>query len=177
MYTALQLIKDQIKEAQANFMGTIGDIKVSHLHKNPGGKALPLGALVAHLVFSEDVIIHGMLQGKDPLYSTSWKGKTGASIPLPAMDDKWSKAHSSWAKSVKITFPLLLKYTKAVFMDTEKYINTLKDKDLTKEIDLGNWGKKRLVDILIGFIVSHTNNLTGEISAIKGVNGAKGYPF
>ena len=177
MYTTLQLIKDQIKDAHTTFEGTVSDIKDAHLHVNPGGKALPLGSLVAHLVYSEDVILHGMIQGKSPLYLTSWKGKTGASTPMPAMDEKWVQAHSDWAKSVQIKFPQLLKYMKTVFATTEKYISTLSEKDLEKEIDLGSWGKKTLVSLLSGFIIAHTNSLTGEISAIKGINGAKGYPF
>jgi hypothetical protein len=177
MYTALQLIKDQIKDARTTFEGTVADIKTSHLHQIPSGKALPLGSLVAHLVFSEDVIIHGMIQGKSPLYESSWKGKTGASAPMPAMDDKWSTAHFEWAQTVRIKLPELLKYAKAVFKDTENYVNTLKDKDLEKEIDLGSWGKKTLVSLFTGFIIAHTNSLTGEISALKGINGAKGYPF
>jgi len=27
------------------------------------------------------------------------------------------------------------------------------------------------------FVVGHLNNLSGEISAVKGTNGMKGYPF
>jgi len=177
MYTAAQLIKEQIKDAHKSFNDTISDIQTSHLHTNPGGKALPLGSLIAHLVFSEDVIVQGMIQGLAPLYSTSWKGKTGASEPLPAMDEKWEIAHIEWSKKVRIELPHLLKYTNAVFAQTESYVESLSEKDLEKEIDLGSWGKKTLISLLSGFIVAHTNSLIGEISAIKGVNGAKGYPF
>lgn len=177
MYTALQLIQDQLKDAQTTFEGTVADIKISHVHKLPDGEALPLGSLVAHLVFSEDVIIHGMIQGKSPLYMTTWSGKTGASEPLPAMDEKWETAHKQWSRSVKINLPLLLKYMQAVFEDTRAYVSSLKSSDLEKNIDLGSWGKKTLASLLTGFIIAHTNSLTGEISALKGINGAKGYPF
>jgi hypothetical protein len=177
MYTALQLIKDQLTDAHTTFEGTIADINIDHLHNNPGGKALPLGALIAHLAFSEDVIVLSMIQGKKPLYETAWRDKTGASEPMPAMDEKWSSAHAAWAKSVKVNLPELLKYTKAVFTHTEKYVSSLQDADLEKEIDLGSWGKKTVAHLLTGFIIAHTNSLTGEISATKGINGAKGYPF
>jgi hypothetical protein len=177
MITALQLIKDQLKDAHTTFESTVADIKEEHLHKDPGGKAFPLGSLIAHLVYSEDVIMHGMLQGKDTLYHTTWEDKTGVSIPLPPMDDKWESAHTTWSRAVKINLPQLLKYTKAVFVDTEKYVSNLKDTELEKEIDLGSWGKKTVVSLLTGFIIAHTNSLTGEISALKGINGAKGYPF
>jgi len=177
MLTALQLIKDQLKEAHSQFEATVADIKSEHLHTLPGGKALPLGSLVAHLVFSEDVIVNGMILKKHPLYTTTWKEKTGVSAPLPAMDDKWKTAHWEWSQTVKVRLPQLLKYMRAVFETTEKYVASLKNDDLEKEIDLGSWGKKPLSNLLVGFVIAHTNNLTGEISAIKGVNGAQGYPF
>jgi hypothetical protein len=177
MLTALQLVKDQLKDVHGTFESTVSNIKSEHLHKLPGGQALPLGSLVAHLVFSEDVIVNGMLLKKEPLYTTSWKGKTGASSPLPAMDDKWKTSHIEWSQNVQVKFPELMKYMKAVFESTEKYVATLKDADLEKEVDLGSWGKKNVVSLLTGFIIAHTNNLIGEISAIKGVNGEQGYPF
>jgi hypothetical protein len=177
MLTALQLIKDQLKDAHLTFESTVTDIKLSHLHKDPGGKALPLGSLIAHLVYSEDVIVHGMIQGKNALYLSTWKNRTGANAPMPPMDSKWEAAHMKWSREVKIKLPQLIAYMKAVFADTEKYVANLKEKDLEREIDLGSWGKKPLVSLLTGFIIAHTNSLTGEISALKGINGAKGYPF
>lgn len=175
--TALQLLKDELKDAHATFEGTVADVIVKQLHKDPGGKALPLGAIYAHLVFSEDVIVHGMLQGKRPLSETTWKEKTGASKPLPPMDEKWSQAHEKWAKSVKINLPQLRKYAKAVYGATDAYMKRLKDKDLEKELDLGPMGKNTIAHLLSGFIIGHTNSLAGEASVLKGIQGAKGYPF
>lgn len=177
MITALQLIKDQLKEAHEMFMGTVADINEKHLHNNPGGKALPLGSLYAHLLYSEDMIVQSIIQGKPPFYTSNWKGKTGASAPMPAMDDKWEVNHVMWSKKVQISLNQMNKYGKAVFSATEKYVDSLKGKDLERIVDLGNWGKKTVASLLSGFVIGHTNSLTGEISAIKGINGAKGYPF
>lgn len=177
MYTALQLLKDELKNAREGFQGTVGDITEEHLHKDPGGKAFPIGATYAHLVFSEDVIVHGMLQGKAPLYETTFKDKTGASSPMPPMDANWSTANEEWSKTVKVDLTQLGEYAQAVFAATDEYINSLKDEDLEKEIDLGDWGKKSMAEMLYGFIIGHTYALTGELSALKGIQGAKGYPF
>jgi hypothetical protein len=177
MLSTLQLIKDQLKEAHDTFNGTVGDVTEDQLHKDPGGKALPLGALYAHLVYSEDAILNGMILGKAPLYTNEFKGKTGSSEDMPAMDEKWSEENERWAKSVKIDLPKLVEYKEVVFKATEQYLNTLTDEDLDKEIDLGAWGKKSLANLLSGFIIAHTNSLTGEISILKGIQGAKGYPF
>lgn len=177
MVTALQLIKDELKEAHELFINTGADIKVEDLHKDPGGMAFPLGATYAHLIFSEDAIVQGMMQHKAPLFSTDWKDKTGASEPMPEMDDKWDANNKAWNKNVKIDFAKLKEYEKAVFAATDAYVNSLTDADLEKEIDLGAWGKKTVAQLLYGFVIGHANSLAGELSVLKGVNGSKGYPF
>lgn len=177
MLTALQLLKDELKDAHDNFVSTAADIKDEHLHKDPGGIAFPLGATYAHLVFSEDVITHTMLQGKAPLFETEWKDKTGASTPMPPMDENWEKANNEWSKSVLVDMTQMREYTKAVFAKTDEYINSLKDEDLEKEVDLGSMGKKTVVFLLSEYIIGHCFSLTGELSALKGVHGVKGYPF
>ncbi len=177
MITALQLIKEQLKSARETFEGTVEDITPEMLAKDPGGKAFPLGATWAHLVFSEDVIVQGMIQGKAPLHATTWGGKTGASAPMPAMDENWSQNNEAWSKSVVIDLPQLRAYEQAVYAATDAYIDSLKVEDLDKEIDLGDWGKKTVAHLLTSFVIGHTNNLAGEISVLKGIQGKKGYQF
>ncbi len=147
------------------------------LTKDPGGKAFPLGATWAHLVFSEDVIVQGMMQGKAPLHATTWEGKTGSSAPMPAMDENWSQNNETWSKSVVIDLPLFRSYEQAVYAATDAYVASLKDEDLEKEVDLGHEGKRTLAHLLSSFVIGHTNNLAEEISVLKGIQGKKGYQF
>lgn len=175
--TALALLKAQIKNARETFEGTAADILTDHVHKDPGGKAFPLGALYAHLIFSEDVIIQGMLQGKAPLSETSYKGKTGTSEPMPAMDAHWSENNEKWSKTVQVDLQELRAYAQAVYAATDAYVESITDTDLDTLIDLGDWGKKTVAELLYSFVIAHTNSLAGELSAIKGVHGVKGYQF
>lgn len=178
MITAVKVLQGQIKEARETFEGTVADIKKGHLHTTPGGTALPLGSVYAHLLFSEDAIIHGMLKGKAPLLATAWKGKTGASKPMPSFESTdWPKAHTQWSRTVRIDLPKLRNYAKAVYKATDAYMGSLKEKDLEKQIDLGPMGKRTVLQIINGFLIGHTYSLTGEISVLKGIQGAKGYPF
>lgn len=177
MLSALQLLKNQVKAARETFEGTVEDVSEKQLQKNPGGVALPLGAIYAHLIYSEDTIINSMLQQKEPLYKSAWKEKTGINKPMPPMDANWSDANKKWSKTVKINLVELRKYSKAVYLNTDKFLDGLKEKDVDKEIDLGTWGKQSLSELLTGFIIGHTYSITGEISALKGLQGAKGYPF
>jgi hypothetical protein len=178
MITALELLKLELKSAHDIFEQTASDIADEHVQLDPGGKAFPLGATYAHLVFSEDVILHQMIMGgKTPLCEGEFKDKTGVSTPMPPMDENWEKANHEWSKSVQIDMPKMREYAKAVFAATDAYINSLTDEDLEKEVDLGSWGKKQVHELLSGFIIAHANQLTGELAALKGVHGAKGYPF
>jgi uncharacterized damage-inducible protein DinB len=175
--TTLDLLKAQIKNAREVFDGTANDIQDEHLHINPGGKALTLAATYAHLIFSEDAIVHGILQGKPSLSDTTWKDKTGASVPMPPMDANWQTAHEEWAKTVHVDLEQMKEYAKAVYAETDAYVNSLTESDLDREIDMGSWGKQTVAYLLYAYIIAHTNNLAGELSALKGVRGAKGYPF
>ena len=56
---------------------------------------------------------------------------------------------------------------------------SLSDSDLARELDmsdhgLGMWS---VGSFLLTFDLGHVRDIMGEISAIKGVQGGKGYPF
>lgn len=68
-------------------------------------------------------------------------------------------------------------YAKAVYKATDDYLGTLSPEDLDDEIDVPGIGKSSRAYFLgIGALI-HPANHVGEISALKGVQGAKGYPF
>lgn len=175
--TALELLKEQLQSARELFSGTVADITADQLHKDPGGKAFPLGATYAHSVFSEDVLVQKMLRRVEPLFKSSMKSKTGADKPMPEWDADWETANIEWSKNVQIDLEAFKMYEKAVYAATEEYMSSLTDEDLGKEVDMGDWGKYTVAKFISNFIIGHLNNLTGEISVLKGVQGVKGYPF
>lgn len=174
----VNLVVEFLKNAHKNLEGTMADVTEKQLHPHPPGKAHPLGATYAHLVFSEDYAVNGILMHKVPMATTSWKGKTGASEPMPAYGPEWGK-YDEWTKSVKIDLEQLRKYAKAVYEHTENYLMSLTDEDLSKELDLTDMGmgKVKFTYILWNFLLEHTANVTGEVSVLKGIQGAKGYPY
>jgi hypothetical protein len=172
---SIQLLKQQLISVHNLQEQTISDTKEKNLHFTKTGNALPAGAAYAHSVIGEDMVLTTMLTNKTPL--SAGKSETGLSKPMPSFA-QWDK-HEQWAKTVKIDLPKLQKFAKKVYKATEEYIDTLKEKDLDKEFDLSSMGagKQNLAYILNNFIILHTANLTGEISAAKGFQGLKGYPF
>ncbi len=87
------------------------------------------------------------------------------------------KENREWSKSIVVNLPQLKKYADAVYESTDQYLESLSDDDLDKELDMGAMGKQTLANVISGFLIGHTNNITGEISVLKGIQGEKGYQF
>ena len=138
----------------------------------PPGIANPLAATYAHALASMDVISNQMLQGKPPLYETTWKDKTGISEPQLANE-------SEWARRVKVDIPAARSYGKAAYESADAFIAGLSEAELEREIELTahGLGVQTVGWCLTALISAHLNNMAGEISVLKGIQGALGYPF
>jgi hypothetical protein len=114
-----------------------------------------------------------MLTHKATLATTA--EEVGLSALMPSMEN-WDK-HDEWARTVKVDLGKFKVFAQKVYAATDAYLSTLKEEDLSHEIDTGSFGKHPLSFILTNFFLLHIANLTGEMSAAKGVQGLKGYPF
>jgi hypothetical protein len=113
-----------------------------------------------------------MFQRKPPLFASTWEGKTGITEP------KWV-SDPEWARRVQVDLPKAREYARAAYAQADDYIAGLTEADLDRELDLSanGLGMRSLDWCLHALIIAHLHNMTGEISALKGVQGAKGYPF
>ena len=153
-------------------MGDCGDSLNKQL---PNATITSIGSIYAHMVFAEDGIVNGMLQGKTPIFhSDGWQAKTGVSWP----GDPGSppSINGGWAKSTKMDYPKFQEYADAVFANTDSYLANLSDADLEKKIQtpIGEQTIGWAVTTLLG---THAPQHIGEIAALKGVQGLKGLPF
>jgi hypothetical protein len=84
-----------------------------------------------------------------------------------------------WTRRVHIDLPALRQYAQAVYDNTDQYIAGCTPEDLDKELDLSGVGGDRttLGEALARRIVGHVDNIAGEISCLKGLQGLQGYPF
>lgn len=172
---SVQLLREQFKWAHETLEATMADVTDASAHFGETGKALPVGAAYAHSIMGEDLVISTMLTNKQPLSGSN--SNTGLSNPMPTKAE-WDK-HAHWAKTVKVDLPKLKEFAKTVYKATDEYLATLKEEDLDRELDLTSMGmgKLSLSYVICNFLILHIANLTGEISAAKGVQGLKGYPF
>ena len=70
-------------------------------------------------------------------------------------------------------------YAQAVYKQTDDWLASLSPGDLDKPIDMSGFGmgQQPTSTLVAGIVIQHINNHAGEISCLKGLQGAKGYPF
>ncbi len=169
---AISALRMEAQWAHEEFDLTTADVDAEVAHRTPQGQAGNVGSSMAHAIYSEDSLVNGMLGNKAPLAASTFAGKTGIS------ELSMSNA-PEWVRSVRIDLPLFREYAKAVAAATDQYIASLKESDLDRMIDLTQWGlgMRPVAWVLGALSIGHLHDLTGEISAIKGTHGLKGYPF
>jgi hypothetical protein len=149
-------------------MGDCGEALNKQL---PGATITSISSVYAHMVFSEDVIVNGMLQGKPALYQQDgWEAKTG--LPFPGIPPSIGE----WAKTVKMDFPKFNEYAQAVFASTDSYLAGVSDADLQKKVQTPI-GEQTAEWMIVTLLATHAPQHIGEIAALKGVQGLKGLPF
>ncbi|MDX1520960.1 MAG: DinB family protein [Anaerolineae bacterium] len=169
---AISTLQQGLQWAHELLEMVMDDVTPEQLVWEPPGIANPVGALYVHAVAGEDGVVNALLRGGAPLFATDWADKTGASEPRFDMT-------LEWARSLQVDLPACREYAQAVYAATDGYLTSLTPDDLTGEVDLTgvNLGKRPLGWCLNALVIAHLNNMAGEISCLKGIQGAKGYPF
>lgn len=170
---AISLLRMQMRDAHELLESTLGELTPDQLHFDPPGRALPVGAAYAHVIFSEDILVQH-LKGEKPLFENG--APTGASEPHPnfmAEGADWSQ-YPVWTRRVRFDLTQLRAYAQQVYANTDAYLATLAEGDLDKPDD---FLQQSVGHMISRAVIAHADNLTGEISAIKGAQGLQGYPF
>jgi hypothetical protein len=169
---AIALLREQLKSAHSLLVETLDEVTTEQAKWAPPGSAHPIVAIFAHGIYAEDYAINELLRGERPLYADGFEGRTGIGDPSPYIS-------AEWARGLAFDREQALSYAAAVAAATDDYLATLNDDDLDREIDLtaSGWGKWPLHFMINGWVIAHLNNMTGEISCLKGLQGLKGYPF
>ena len=178
--TAIAFIREAVRVGHWYLEGTMADVTNEQAHYAPPGRANPLGATYAHLLCSEDMIVNGVLRQAAPLSASTHASKTGLSepMPMPGTPD-WGDAYAAWGRRVQVDLPAVKSYGADVYVATDAYLATLSDADLERDLDLSavGFGQQKLGWMLNLLLINHVGTETGEISVLKGIQGAKGYPF
>jgi len=173
---AIALIRGGFQGAHGVLEATMNDVTPEQAQWAPPGVANPLGATYAHVVMGEDGLLNSMVTGATPLLASSWAGKLGLSEMPPAAGLGGTDA---WARSVEIDLSAMREYAKAVYAQTDECLASLGEEGLERPLDLSKFGLgQQTVGVFVsGLLLQHVNHHCGEISCLKGIQGAKGYPF
>jgi hypothetical protein len=165
-------LREQVQLAHGFLESTIEGVTSEQAHWAPPGTANPIAATYVHAIASEDLAINMVLQGGAPLYATEWAEKTGISEVQPLTTFEW-------ARRVQVDLPTTRHYAQAVHAATDAYLATLTDEDLARVLDLTSFGLGEMtIGVLLNrMVLGHIDNMCGEISVLKGLQGAKGYPI
>jgi hypothetical protein len=161
-----------------NALGILGqvtaDLTQAQADWKPPGLANPIGALYWHTVSGADHVLHKWCLGQEPLSETAgWQEKAlSVSVPEPEHGGDWL----AYMRAIRVDLPVLHEYTKAVAEAAQGWLASLDPKDLERKIDTPI-GELNLGQLLETFVIRHVNAHCGEISALKGCQGTKGYPF
>lgn len=176
--TVRSVLTTAVKDAHWLINATFEDVTDELANRKPPGDANPLGTAYAHLALSEDAVVNGLLRGQPPLFAESFQGRTGVdrTMPMPGFEEG---DLGDWFRNATVEVEPARAYAAEVFSSTERFIEEVDDETLGREIDLSGLGlgTKLFSDVVTMFIVGHCQNLSGEISAVKGMFGLKGYPF
>ena len=168
----IDLLRQQFRESNDLLGATMQGVTGDQAHWKPGGTANPLGATYAHIVLVQDLVANVLVKRGAALATTTWTGKLGVSEPPPSDDPTgWSQ----WARLVKVDLDALRDYSQAVQTSVDQVLVSLSDADLNRKVETP-FGTSTVLFLINNALIGHTHGHTGEISCLKGLQGAKGYP-
>lgn len=138
----------------------------------PPGIANPIGALYWHTVSGTDQVVHEWCQGEEPLSQRAGWHKRVLLAGAPSGGQETLEE----MQAIRVDLPVLHDYARTVAEVSQNWAASLQSPDLEHEVETPI-GNLNLAQILDTFVIWHINAHCGEISALKGCQGAKGYPF
>jgi uncharacterized damage-inducible protein DinB len=135
----------------------------------PPGTLTCIGLIWLHMIGGEDAFI-ATLKDQPSLWKTAgWKETFGLE-KYPNLGEDWNDYTHA-----RLTVTDLQAYTQAARTQTDAYLASITDETLDEKIEFFTESDPK-ADVWT-LLVSHSLQHTGEIAAIKGLQGEKGLPF
>ena len=167
-----------LQHSLGNAFGILGQVSADLTQEQadwqPPGTANPIGAMYWHTISGADDVVYRWALGQEPLRQReNWDERVlKVSVAEPEHGDDWQ----AYMRTIRVDLPALHEYAQAVAEALQGWLSSLAPEDLERVINtpIGEYTLAQMLDL---FAVWHINAHCGEISALKGCQGAKGYPF
>ncbi len=169
-----KLLDYSLKNALRILGDVTGDLTQEQTDWQPPGLANPIGATYWHALSSCDYIIHQWGQGEAPLAERGgWRERAlTVAPPEPEHGGDWH----GWMRAVRVDLPTLHEYAQALTGAFGDWLASLAPEELERTVQTPV-GEMELAQMLETFVIWHVSSHCGEIAALKGCQGARGYPF
>ena len=168
----VELIQYALGNAFGILEQVVGDLDQAQADWLPPGVANPIGALYWHTMSGADEIVHRWVLGQPALSQRdAWQDKVLVAAAAPGEEDPVAQM-----RAIRVDLPALHDYARATSQAVQGWVASLTPEDLDRSVDTPI-GELNLAQVLETFVIWHINSHCGEISALKGCQGAKGYPF
>jgi hypothetical protein len=126
-------------------------------------------AMIAHVLYGEDMMLSQASGTPMVLDSDGFASRTGITRPQPSMTPEW----------LALDFDLdgLKEYAAAVFQRTGAFLDSAGPDALDRRVTSPLGTEVGVAEFLAGFGVVHLAQHTGEVTTLKGAQGARGLPF
>jgi hypothetical protein len=154
----------------------VSDLTQEQADWMPPGNAIPIGSLYWHTIKYVDQIVHDWGMGQPSLRQRAgWQEKVVIASPPPDPEDPMGDLRAIRV-GVSVDLPALHDYARATAQALLDWLASLTPEDLERTIET-RYGEFNLGQVLESFIIWHINAHCGEISALRGCQGLKGYPW
>jgi hypothetical protein len=168
----VELIQYSLRNALDILDQVTSDLSQEQADWVPPGIANPIGALYWHTISGVDQVVFGWCRGQAPLdQGGEWRAKVLLASAPEEEEDPLARM-----RAMRVDLPALGEYARTVASATQDWLASLTPEDLARKMDTPI-GELNLAQMLETFVIWHINAHCGEIAALKGCQGAKGYPF
>ncbi|MBI2935990.1 MAG: DinB family protein [Chloroflexi bacterium] len=163
---SIAVIKEALAGARRLLGDVMADVTPEMAHWTPPGVANSIATSYAHCMSSEDSFVQRVIQGRPTVWE---QGKWGEKLGMPA-----SIAEAfDWTKPRQLDLPKFREYTEEVAASTATLLTSLTPEDLNRTVTTRR-GERTLASLLTA-TANHLCAHAGEISALKGCQGGRGY--
>jgi hypothetical protein len=169
---------DMLQSSLGNALGILGqvtaDLTQEQADWQPPGIANPIGATYWHLLASVDHIVHKWCMDQEPMSEQQGWQERALTVTVP--DPGPGGDYQTYMRAIRVDLPNLHEYAQVIGETVQGWLGSLEPEDLERKMDTP-LGELSLSQLLETFVIWHINAHCGEIAALKGCQGAQGYPF